>query len=86
VMLALYHDIIVGIASGQPLPEASEPWSRVPFTRAQLNELCVISPDMGAEEITRRVRATVYPGRPGPAVVLGGTKFSYDVPDREPLA
>jgi methionyl-tRNA formyltransferase len=86
VMLALYHDIIVGIATGRPLPEAPETWSRAPFTRAQLNELCMISPDMDAGEIARRVRATVYPGRPGPAVVLGGMKFSYDVPDREPLA
>jgi methionyl-tRNA formyltransferase len=86
VMLALYHDILSKIAAGQPLPEAAESWSRRPFTRAQLNELCMISPNMGQDEIARRVRATVYPGRPGPTVVLAGTEFRYDVPNRDPLA
>lgn len=85
-MLALYHDILAKIATGQPLPEAAEFWSRRPFTRAQLNELCMISPGMAQDEIARRVRATVYPGRPGPTVVLAGTEFRYDVPKREPLA
>jgi len=86
VMLSLYHDIVADIVAGQPLPEAAESWSRRPFTRAQLNELCRISPDMGQDEIARRVRATVYPGRPGPTIILGGTEFRYDVPNRKPLA
>jgi methionyl-tRNA formyltransferase len=86
VMLAMYHDIVLNIAAGQALPEAPHSWSRQPFTRAQLNELCTISPDMSSEEIARRIRATVYPGRGGPTINLGGATFRYDVPDREPLA
>jgi methionyl-tRNA formyltransferase len=86
VMLSLYHDTIAGIAAGEPLREAADSWSRPPFTRSQLNELCVVSPDMEPDEIARRVRATVYPGRPGPTAVLGGVEFRYDVPNREPLA
>ena len=86
VMLALYHDIVTAIATGRPLPEDAGSWSRQPFTRAQLNELCTILPDMPREEIDRRVRATVYPGRPGPKLLLGGVEFRYDVPNREPLA
>ena len=86
VMLAMYHDIVLSIAAGLALPEAPESWSRQPFTRAQLNELCNISPDMNREEIARRIRATVYPGRAGPTVMLGGASFKYDVPNREPLA
>jgi methionyl-tRNA formyltransferase len=86
VMLAMYHDIVLSIAAGETLPEAPHSWSRQPFTRAQLNELCNISPDMSKEEIARRIRATVYPGRGGPTVTLGGATFRYDVPDREPLA
>ncbi len=86
VMLALYHDIVSGIATARQLPSSSGSWSRVPFTRAQLDELCVISPSMTPEEIKRRIRATVYPGRPGPKVVLGEFEFAYDIPNREPLA
>jgi methionyl-tRNA formyltransferase len=86
VMLSLYHDIVSNIAVGLPLPQADESWSRRPFTRAQLNELCIISPEMGRDEVERRIRATVYPGRPGPTVMLGGRQFRYDVPNREPLA
>jgi methionyl-tRNA formyltransferase len=86
VMLAMYHDIVSSIAAGEALPEAPHAWSRQPFTRAQLNELCNVSPDMSREEIARRIRATVYPGRGGPILTVGGATFRYDVPDREPLA
>jgi methionyl-tRNA formyltransferase len=86
VMLALYHDILSGVAAGRPLPSSAGGWSRVPFTRAQLEELCMITPAMTPDEINRRIRATVYPGRPGPKLLLGETAFAYDVPKREPLA
>ena len=86
VMLALYHDIVTAIATGRPLPEDAGSWSRQPFTRAQLNELCTILPDMPREEIDRRIRATVYPGRPGPKLLLGGVEFNFEVPNRDPLA
>ncbi|TPQ35488.1 hypothetical protein C2U70_14440 [Bradyrhizobium guangdongense] len=86
VMLALYHDIVTSIASGRPLPEDTGSWPRQPFTRAQLNDLCTILPGMSREEIDRRVRATTYPGRPGPKVSLAGVEFTYDVPNRKPLA
>jgi methionyl-tRNA formyltransferase len=86
VMLALYHDILSGIDAGRPLPISAGGWSRAPFTRAQLDELCVISPSMTPDEIKRRIRATIYPGRPGPKVMLGEIGFAYDVPKREPLA
>ena len=86
VMLALYHDIVTMIASGGELPRASVSWSRAPFTRKQLNALTRITPDMSAEEIARRARATTYPRFPGPYVELGGVVFKADVPDRDPLA
>jgi methionyl-tRNA formyltransferase len=86
VMLALFHDIMTAISLGEALPRASATWSRAPFTRKQLNALTRITPDMPADEIARRVRATTYPRFPGPAVELGGVTFRADVPDRDPLA
>lgn len=86
VMLALFHDIISKIANGDVLPQSKETWSRPAFTRAQLNQLCQITPDLSSHEIAKRVRATTYPGYPGARVVLGDTEFSAAVPDRNPIA
>lgn len=86
VMLALFQDIVTGLAAGNALPRTDAVWQRAPFTRRQLDELAVITPDMDAAEIARRVRATTYPGYPGPAVTLGGRTFSAAVPEREPFA
>lgn len=86
VMLELFHDIICRIAVGGPVPELGKPWLRTPRTRRELNALTVITPDMPAEEVQRRIRATTYPGKGGPEMSIGGAKFFYPVPDRKPLA
>lgn len=86
VMLALFHDILTGLAAGNALPRTEATWQRPPFTRRQLDRLAVITPDMDAAEIARRVRATTYPGYPGAAVTLGGVDFFAAVPNREPFA
>lgn len=86
VMLALYHEILTAMARGAPLPRAQVSWSRRPFLRKELNALAQITPEMPAEEIRRRVRATTYPGFRGPHVELGGVVFRAEVPDRDPLA
>lgn len=44
----------------EPLPVTDEHWTRKPFTRKQLNELCHIRPEMSEEEIERRIKATTY--------------------------
>jgi methionyl-tRNA formyltransferase len=85
-MLELFHDILSRLRSGQPLPEASRAWSRRPFRRCDLEALCHVTPDLPADEIRRRVRATTYPGRPGAAIELGGVLFAAPVPQRPPLA
>jgi methionyl-tRNA formyltransferase len=86
VMLNLFHDMLMMIASGEPLPDANISWSRRPFTRAQLNKLCSVTPDLPEEEIARRVRATTYPGYPGATVLLGGFEFTANVPNRKAIA
>jgi len=71
----LFKEVMAGVLAGKPLPEPAEQWKRVPYTRAELDALCAIKPDMDAQEIQRRVRATSFPGMPGAYVVLGGEKF-----------
>lgn len=86
VMLALFHDIVSTIIARDPLPLSSSEWKRPPFTRRKLNDLAEIRADMTPDEIARRVRATTYPGYPGPSLTMGGVRFFAPVPDRAPLA
>jgi methionyl-tRNA formyltransferase len=85
-MLALYQEIMIALRHGRRLPAAERSWSRRPFTRRELNELKVITPDMQPDEIRRRVRATTYPGYPGASLRLAGITFQTEVSSRLPLA
>jgi methionyl-tRNA formyltransferase len=86
-MVAMFRDLIGIIARGEPLPAAAVHWTRPPYTRRQLHALKVITPDMDAAEIARRVRAVTYPGYPGAVLHRAdGSLYHYPVPEREPLA
>jgi methionyl-tRNA formyltransferase len=86
-MIDMFREIVALIAAGQPLPRADAHWTRRPFTRREMEALKVIEHDMPQDEIDRRVRATVYPGYPGPVMRLpGGGTYAFPVPDRPPIA
>jgi methionyl-tRNA formyltransferase len=85
-MLAMFHDLGSLIASEQPLPVASRQWTRRAFTRREMEALKRIEPDMAQDEVRRRLRATLYPGYPGPYVQVGEERFYASVPDGPPLA
>ena len=74
--IALFLEIVGALARGQELPLSDERWTRPPFTRTQFNELFVITPEMDADEIARRIRATSYENWQ-PYVLLKGYKFQY---------
>lgn len=71
-----FVEIFPFIAVGVPLPISNEQWTKKPFTRKQLDELCIITKDMSEDEIKRRVKATTYLQMPGAYIELGGTKFT----------
>lgn len=57
----LFIEIMENIlANDKPLPESHEEWTRKPYTRKQLNELCLLKPGMNAEEVKLRLKATTY--------------------------
>lgn len=86
-MLAMFREIIATLAAGEPLPAADTHWTRKPFTFRQMEDLKVIVPAMPPAEISRRVRATVYPGYPGPVMRFAdGRSRAFPVPQREALA
>jgi methionyl-tRNA formyltransferase len=71
-MLTLFEDVMDGVVSGRPLQHSGEQWTRRAYTRRELDELCRLVPDMSQREIDRRVRATTFPGAPGPYFDRGG--------------
>lgn len=77
---ALFDEIFPRLLDGSPLPAPEERWTRRPFTRRELNELCRVTPDMSSKEIIRRVKAVTYPGAPGAYVELAGLRFEH-IPD-----
>ena len=86
VMIEMFHDIISRVAEGTELQSSDVAWSRRAFTRAELNELHRVTPDMPAEEIKRRRAAVTYPGFPGVQLVAGDIVLSSEVPQRKPIA
>lgn len=64
-LLVLFYDVFNHFLHVGGLPESKRNWTRKPYTRKELNELCRITPGMPKEEIRRRIKATKYPGMPG---------------------
>lgn len=77
-LYALFMEIMDKLINHGNLPVSSEHWSRKPYTRKELNELCEISTIMSEEEIKKRVRAVTFPGKPGAYINLGGYRFLLD--------
>ena len=76
-MLPLFFDIMAFIKAEKPLPESDEKWSRDAYRLKDFNELKRITPDMDKEEISKRIKATTYPGYDGAYIEIAGEKFIY---------
>lgn len=74
--MKLFFEIAGLMADGKDLPVSAEKWTRPPFTRKQFNELFKIMPDMGRDEIARRIRAISYKHWQ-PYIEIEGFKFEY---------
>jgi hypothetical protein len=74
-MLVLFYEVVERVVRGGSLPASDETWRRLPYTRRELGELCRITADMPGDEVARRVRATVFPGAPGPFIDVAGFRF-----------
>jgi len=77
-MLSLFFEMLDYILKNNKLPKCNEKWTKVPYTRKQLEELCIITPNMSEEEVKRRVKATQFPGMPGAYIKLHNYKFEYN--------
>ena len=59
-ILHLFFELISGLLQGKNLPESKETWTRKPYKRKDLDELCELREGMTDEEIQRRIKATTY--------------------------
>lgn len=79
LILNSFYSILEKIANGVSLTvDSSENWTRPPYTRKELDELCVITPEMKLEEIKKRIKATTY-DRAWAFTEIQGIKFSLDI-------
>ena len=77
-MYAMFVDVVGIAVSEARLMSSDETWTRQPYTRKQLDDLCRIELDMSPDEIRRRVRATSCPAYPGAYLELHGIHFQAD--------
>ncbi len=71
----IFQEIVAAIATGKTLPTCNEKWTRRPYTRKELDDLCRVTPDMSSDEVARRIRAVTFPGAPGAFTEVAGFKF-----------
>jgi len=83
-MQSLFFEVVDILSSGTRLHESPEKWSRSPYTRKDLEQLCIIKKDQPIEEILRRVKATTYPGMPGSYFIHEGEGYTVSrTPERD---
>ncbi len=75
-LLSMFYDVTSNVLDWTPV-ECVWGGGGKRRTRADLDALCRIGPDMDKEEVARRVRATTYPGAPGPYIEVHGYKFTH---------
>ena len=86
-MLSMFGEVVQLIRSNEPLPRAAVHWTRKPYTFREMEALKVIDHTMSKTEVARRLRATVYPGFPGPFIRRpDGSVCPFPMPQRPPLA
>lgn len=76
VVLAMFSDVAGRIAAGMNFEPCYLRWARKPYTRKELDALCVVTADMSSFEVARRVRACAYAGYQGAYVEVGGVRFN----------
>ncbi len=77
-LYSLFTEVIDYFCAFGEAPHVSELWQRKPYKRKELEELSRIDLNMTDDEVYRRIKATYYPGMPGPYIEIKGYKFEYN--------
>ena len=74
-----FLEVIKLISENKGLPHSDEVWTRKPYTRRELNELCKLDFSMSEEEFRLRIKATTYK-EPWAFIEFFGYKFYLNDP------
>lgn len=77
LILTSYYSIIEKIYNHTIIEPSNLKWTRKPYTRKELDELCIITNKMGKKEIEKRIKATTY-DKPWAYTEINGIKFYYN--------
>ncbi len=77
-ILTLFYELMGQYAKNGSFPVSGETWQRKPYTRKQLDALCVLQPGMSREEIALRLKATTYGSRVWAQVEHQGALVPYE--------
>lgn len=73
----LFVSVMTCIKETKSVPELKVKWLRRPYKRAELESLCEIDLSMSGVEVAKRIRATYFPGKPGPYLKFHDYFFAY---------
>ena len=66
-----FHKEVGSAILNNPVLGTDEDWERKLFTPQELNNFCIISPDMSEDEIKRRVKSITFPNALGAYIKIG---------------
>jgi len=75
-ILFSFYSIIEKITNNELIHLSDEKWKRKPYTRKELNNLCIIDNQMSLSEIENRIKATTY-DKPWAYIEVKGKKFYW---------
>ena len=75
IILHVFFELVDNFLQGKKPEAGHEQWQRKPYTRKELNNLCLLTKDMDKQEMKQRIAATTYGKQPWAYIELNGEKF-----------
>lgn len=74
-ILVVFFGLVDDLAQNVTPAVGKENWQRKPYTRKELNALCLLTNDMDEAEMKRRIAATTFGNKPWAYFQVNGEKF-----------
>lgn len=75
VILNVFFELVDDFMKGKKPDAGHEQWKRKPYTRKELNNLCLLTKEMNEEEINRRIAATTFGNKAWAYFEVNGQNF-----------
>lgn len=80
-MFSVLLQIMKGYLKNKKLEFSDEKWKKKPYTRQDLEKLCILKLSDKSKILSKKIKATYLKGYPGPYYLIGKNKFEFN-PDR----